>query len=128
MTIFELKAIMETKEEHYPISDEYNATHGQKHNVHWSSQKEHLLPWLDAQATNGKGGFTRKKPNYDAKIMYANLSCPECLLWIAEAAGLSKDIILSAAKNAKTNDGAVTRAAIIRHDIPWNCIEAALLA
>lgn len=128
MTCLELKAIMEMKEEHYPISDEYNATNGQRNRVYWNSQKEHLLPWLDAQGTNGTAGFTRRKPNYDARTMYVNLSCPECLIWIAEAAGLQQDVIVSAAEKAKTNDSAVTRSAIIRHDIPWETIEAALIA
>lgn len=128
MTTFELKKILQKKKEHYEISDEYNITHGQRKNVYWESQKHHLLPWLDAQATTGSGSFTRSKPNTEARIMYARLSCPECQLWLAEAAGVDKKLIQRAADEAKKLEKVVSRAAIIRKTIPWSEIETALLA
>lgn len=128
MTTFELKNLLQTKEEHYTISDAYNETHGQIKNVFWKNQKDHLLPWLDAQATTGSGSFTRRKPNTDAQTMYAHLSCPECQLWLAEAAGVDVDLIQKAADDAKKLDKVVSRAALIRRTIPWSTIETALLA
>lgn len=127
MTVFELKDLLLMKKDHYPISDDFNDTHGQVKNVFWNSQKEHLLPWLDAQATRGSGSFTRKKPNTDAKTMYAHLSCPECQLWLAEAAGVDSELIQKAADVAKKLDRVVSRAAIIRRTIPWSTIEIALM-
>ncbi len=129
MTVFELKSLLENKaDDHYPISDSYNSTHGQRRGVTWSSQKEHLIPWLEAQATNGVPGFERKTPNTEAATMYRRLSCPECLLWLAEAAGVDSDLVAATAEHAKTLDLVVSRAAYIRHSIPWSLIESQLSA
>ncbi len=126
MTTYELKSLLLNKEDHYSISDAYNETHGQVKNVYWDSQKEHLLPWLDAQVTTGSGSFTRRRPNTDAKTMYMHLSCPECQLWLAEAAGVDSDLVQKAANEAKRIDKVVSRAAMIRRIVPWDVIEAKL--
>ncbi len=123
MTTRELKEKLKNSNETYPVSSAYDATHGQRKGVHWNNQKEHLLPWLDAQETHGCGGFTRLNINTDAERMYNHLSCPECLLWLCEAAGVPYDVVNAAAEKAKLLEKVVSRAASIRRDIPWSEVE-----
>lgn len=123
MTIYELKDMLEKKKSRYPISSLFEKTHGQRRGVYWKNQKEHLISWLIAQDTLGSGRFSRDKINTDAERMYNRLACPECILWLCEAAGVPKAYVQVTAEKAKKFDKVVTRAAFIKHQIPWKEIE-----
>lgn len=72
-------------------------------------------------------------PSTDARIMYNRIRCPELLLWLAEAAGLSPEKVRECADAAqeiiKTSAGSRSRNAAgnkIREMIPWEEIEEAI--
>ena len=67
-----------------PLSMQYDKNFGQKKNVWWACQREHLSIWCLFQPTNGVKGFTHK-PNNSTRLMYNRFSRPETLLWLIEA-------------------------------------------
>jgi hypothetical protein len=94
--------------------------------VWYETQKEHWLGWLSQY--DGPGAYGRKTwSGRSAEFAYNHINCPPMLLWLAEAAGVSKRDVLAAKRSALTarrNRG--THCAVIRRTIPWPIIEALL--
>jgi hypothetical protein len=96
------------------------------HGVWYTAQKEHWLGWLSEY--DGPGAYGRKTwTGHSAEFVYNHINCPPMLLWLAEAAGVSKRDVLAAkrtALSARQNRG--THCAVIRRAVPWPMIEERL--
>jgi hypothetical protein len=93
--------------------------------VWYKSQKEHWLGWLAEY--DGPGFYNRQNAKRSAEFVYNHINCAPMVLWLGEAAGISRAKV-SEAKRAALS---VTRAyssqcAAIRKIIPWGMIEARL--
>ena len=63
--------------------------------VWYTSQKEHWLGWLSEY--DGPGAYNRKSwKGRSAEFVYNHIGCPPMLLWLAEAAGVSKTKVVAA--------------------------------
>lgn len=61
----------------------------------------------------------------DKKAVY--IGCPPMLLWLAEAAGVSRKALLSAKRSALTSSRKrISNCAAIRNEIPWSVVEERL--
>jgi hypothetical protein len=94
--------------------------------VWYTSQKEHWLGWLSEY--DGPGAYERKTwSGRSAEFVYNHINCPPMLLWLAEAAGVSKRDVLGAKRSAlSTRRKRGTHCAVIRKAIPWLMIEERL--
>jgi hypothetical protein len=91
----------------------------------YRSQKEHWIGWLSQY--DGPGYYGRKGGNRSAEFVYNHVNCPPMVLWLGEAAGVSRKRVLDAKKaalSAKPNFPA--QSAAIRSAIPWVEITARL--
>jgi hypothetical protein len=91
-------------------------------NVWYKSQKEHWLGWLGEY--DGPGFYNRKKWDRTAEFSYNHINCSPMVLWLGEAAGVTKKTIEEArraALRAKKKMG--SQCAAIRKIIPWSLIE-----
>ena len=94
--------------------------------VWYTSQKEHWLGWLSEY--DGPGAYDRKSwTGRSAQFVYNHIGCPPMLLWLAEAAGVSRTKVLAAKRSALSARGnRATHCAKIRAVIPWPVIEERL--
>ena len=93
--------------------------------VWYTSQKEHWLGWLSEYA--GPGAYGRKNSGRSAAFVYNHIGCPPMLLWLAEAAGVSKTKVLAAKRSAlSARPNRATHCAMIRRAVPWSAIEERL--
>jgi hypothetical protein len=94
--------------------------------VWYITQKEHWLGWLSEY--DGPGAYGRKtRSGRSAEFVYNHINCPPKLLWLAEAAGVSKQNVLAARRSAlAARRSRGTHCAVIRKAIPWPMIEERL--
>jgi hypothetical protein len=94
--------------------------------VWYTSQKEHWLGWLSEY--DGPGAYDRKsRTGRSAEFAYNHIGCPPMLLWLAEAAGVSKTKVLAAKRSAlSARRNRAPHCAMIRRAIPWSVIEERL--
>jgi hypothetical protein len=116
ITNFDVICFYLDKKEHYPISDEFIKQYQQKSTGKYSyisyalntghlisessaepNQKWHLLEAYFLNKIKENGVEYLEKPTDCYRIL-----CPELLLWMAEAAGVSSQVINIASKIAKT--------------------------
>src|SRR5580704_12913912 len=72
--------------------------------VWYESQKEHWIGWLSEY--DGPGAYGRKRGRgRSAEFVYNHIGCPPMLLWLAEAAGVSKTRVLAAKRSALASRG-----------------------
>lgn len=142
ITVEEMANFLLTKEEHYPISDEFiehyqQASGGYIDNakkaglvvdkyMHEPNQKWHFFEsWYYASLEDGT---LKKEDDAKAKI-YKRLLCPELLLWIFEASGVSPlkvqaaKVVAETGKVNKTHISTVAknmRQCVTREDIEVN--------
>ena len=83
-----------------PISIEFDNNYGQKKDRWWTSQREHLTVWCLHQPTQGIDKFKHKQ-NDSARSMYNNFGRPETLLWLSEALGENKEVLLDIVNDIK---------------------------
>ena len=90
--------------------------------VWYTSQKEHWLGWLSEY--DGPGAYDRKNwTGRSAQFVYNHIGCPPMLLWLAEAAGVSRTKVLAAKRSALSSRGnRAKHCATIRAAIPWPVI------
>jgi hypothetical protein len=106
-----------------------NALNGQgdwdRADAWYKSQKEHWLGWLSEYG--GPGFYSRKNSNRTAEFVYNHVVCPPMVLWLGEAAGISRTKV-QRAKCAALSAGHrfSAQSAAIRKVIPWTEIEAVL--
>jgi len=91
----------------------------------YSSQKEHWLGWL--REYSGPGYYSRKNSDRTAEFVYNHVVCPPMVLWLGEAAGISR-MKVQRAKHAALSAGhrLSAQSAAIRRVIPWTEVEAVL--
>ncbi len=136
----EAQVFFEHANEHYPISDKFILSgYRQKEGGYLDTakrmgiephQKNHLLKiYLPMSFDDG----TLSEEDLFSKV-YAKLKCPELLLWIAEAAGISsKDVQNAAAaaeqeiKHPTTNTPRPTSCKRIREIISCDMIESRII-
>jgi hypothetical protein len=91
----------------------------------YSTQKDHWLGWLDLKS--GTGTYARKdERNRDARFVYNHIMEPKMLVWLTKAAGVEKELIVRAIKNANEAKSMASQSATIRRNIPWKIVESAL--
>lgn len=144
ITIREMADFLESKKEHYPLSDEfierYQQTSGgyidyarQKGLIvnkalHEPNQKWHFFTsWLDVSIEEG----TLTWEDDAKKRVYTNLLCPELLLWIYEASEVEPIKVKKAkevAEEGKVNNTRVaTIAKNMRSCVSWEDVSKAIL-
>ncbi len=64
--------------------------------------------------------------NRSAKFAYNHLANPEGLLWLIEAAGISKDLVKLAKADSELVDNPHKKCAAIRKRVSWITLERAL--
>ena len=93
--------------------------------VWYKSQKEHWLGWLSEY--DGPGFYGRKTGSRSAEYAYNHIVCPPMVLWLSEASGVDKSLVIAAKRAAlKAAASLPSKSAAIRKVVPWAIIEAAL--
>lgn len=93
----------------------------------YRSQWEHWQGWLSE--CDGAGAYNRKKPHKTAESVYNSIACPPMLIWLAEAVGLHKELVLKTKAIALTEGQTFPRqCGSIRKIVPWGMIADGLLA
>ena len=104
-----------------PISLEFDRLYGQKKDVWWSCQREHLTGWCLYQPTTGLASY-KHKPNRSARKMYNYFNRPETLLWLAEALGEKEEILYSIIDAIKNVNNGKEACGILRKYISFDRI------
>ncbi|EAE8422332.1 hypothetical protein A0006_13600 [Listeria monocytogenes] len=104
-----------------PISIEFDKNFGQKENRWWTCQREHLTIWCLYQPTPGISEF-KHKPNNSASVMYNNFGRPETLLWLSEALGENKEVLLEIVNEIKDIKNCRSACAKLRKKISFDRI------
>lgn len=108
--------------EHTPISDGFENTNPQERGAWYSSQRQHMVGWFQAQATKGSGAYSRDEPNRSARRTWQRLATPGGMIWIAEALGVPNETVKRAVDDARSEPEKRRRCGIIRKHIPWETI------
>lgn len=95
--IHEFALILRSLPERPLISEAFERADPQKTKRWWSSQREHMSEWFDAQDKLEFREYKRTKPNYSAKTTYAKLRHAEAIVWMAEALGVDTALVKEAA-------------------------------
>lgn len=87
----------------------------------YETQQEHLLGWLFQYDTEGYYG--RKYAGRSAEFFYNHFNCAPGLLWLAEAAGAPRPLLLRAKRAvlAAGKQGSAQSAAL-RRILPWAAV------
>jgi hypothetical protein len=130
MTPRQFSQKLELLEPHPPFSSRFDVEMpgGKEANARawYSSQKEHWLGWLAEY--DGPGAYGRKSwRGKDAEFVYNHIVNPQMLVWLAEAAGASRQKLLRARRAAlESGPRMQAMSAAIRRVFPFNEIEALL--
>jgi hypothetical protein len=94
--------------------------------IWYTTQKEHWLGWLTEY--DSPGAYGRKTVSgRSGEFVYNHINCPPMLLWLAEAAGVSRRNVLAAKRSAlAARRSRGTHCAAIRKAIPWPMVEERL--
>jgi hypothetical protein len=97
--------------------------------VWYTTQKEHWLGWLREYHGPGAYGRVPGQPRRDAKFAYNHIVCPDMLLWLITAAGVSPKLVEDARRSASRvhSYSLNQQAAAIRQYVPWGTLMTALL-
>lgn len=107
-------------------SDEPVAKGTQGYN-NYQTQKDHWLGWLDPRLS--RGTYPRKNvATSEASEIYNRIVEPKMLLWLIPAAGVSADLVAAMNQAASEHTRLASKSAAIRRIVPWEVLEAALLA
>ncbi len=142
ITVGQMADFLLTKKEHYPLSDQFMERYQQTSGGYLDNAKKAGIP-VDRQqhSPNQKWHFfeswyypsiedgSLSRENDAKRRIYTNLLCPELLLWIYEAAGVSPAKVkraMEAAEAGKASGTAVTSIArSMRACVAWEDIAAA---
>ena len=95
----------------------------EKRKVVWyRTQKEHWLGWL--REYDGPGYYCRKRWDRDARFIYNHIMCPPMLMWLAEAAGVSRVNLMNARRRVVESRTLAAKCASFREQIPWDLVAA----
>lgn len=120
-----------------PITDRFSAKwrrlgsrggfQKERKTVWYRTQHEHWLGWLGEYA--GPGAYGRKDHDRSAEFAYNHIVNPQMLVYLAEAAGIRRGLVLKAVRAALANWATMTAmSSAIRQTIPWAVVEGALVA
>jgi hypothetical protein len=93
--------------------------------VWYTTQKEHWLGWLrkyDAPGAYGRIAGTQR----DARFAYNHIVEPKMLLWLIEAAGVSKYLVEAAQRASAEGASLMQKSGVIRKVVPWAVLSAAI--
>ena len=123
MQALELRQLISRLPSAQPLTDAFERRNPLKKAPWYSSQKEHLVGWLDDYG--GAGAYDRQRPGQDARHFYMHFQCAPGLLWLAEALGEEPKVLKAAIKaiEAAGAKGAAQCGAF-RKVISWTRIEA----
>lgn len=94
--------------------------------VWYESQKEHWMGWLFHY--NSAGAYGRKvTKGREAKFVYNHIVCPGLLTYLADASGVSRDLVRAAKRVEQSGNASMQQAGEIRRIIPWPIVSEALL-
>lgn len=122
LSVQELRAVLATLPAHLPLSDAFENGFPQRQGVWWSSQREHMLGWLDHQQSMGDGKFTRKAPNASSRVTYARLNSGPAIVWIAEALGVGTETVETTVAVARAEPNIRKHCGLLRQYLPWALI------
>lgn len=138
-TMKEFTEFLQTKREHYPLSDEFIERYQQADGgyidtakklgllvdkeQHEPNQKWHFFTsWFEASLEDG----TVTMESDPQTVVYNRLLCPELLLWIYEASGVEPTKVKMAKEVAEQGKVSKTRVSTIaknmRAQVPWDDI------
>jgi hypothetical protein len=129
MSILQLMDVVSGFPETTPISDRLSAILNQRKKVGQSEDerkqnfKEGILQWL--REYHQPGYYKRKEPGKSAKYMYNHLQSPDGIIYLAEAAGVSEEL-LERAFQAASDPLLLTKSSqsgAVRELIPWEAVE-----
>ncbi len=104
---------------HPPISEKYEAG-WQKKGVWYSSQKEHVMRWLQRQMTHGgETSYHRDKLNISARTSYNHWNNPGMALWLLASLGEKEEAIIAAGEEASNEENKRRRSGIVRKHFPF---------
>lgn len=83
--------------------------------VWYTCQKQHLMGWVSE--SREKGAYGRKRGHKSAESIYVRIQCEPMLLWLAEACGIPKKIILKTISQIKSKNHYSKNCGIIRSNI-----------
>jgi hypothetical protein len=92
----------------------------------YSSQKQHWLGWLSQY---GSAGYYNRKNQAvrSAEVVYNRIVCPPMLLWLIEASGVPKRLVLAAMHSAlSAAPSYASQCSAIRQTVRWQIVEKRL--
>jgi hypothetical protein len=93
--------------------------------VWYRTRKEHWLGWL--KGYHGPGAYGRKSGiKRDARFAYNHIVNPDMLLWLANAAGVSPNLVSATVRQSAEADSMPRQSATIRCHVPWEAVAKAL--
>ena len=93
--------------------------------VWYTTQKEHWLGWL--REYDGPGAYGRiSGKQRDANFAYNHIVEPKMLLWLIEAAGVSKDLVEAAQRASAEGASLMQKSGAIRRVVPWTVLYDAI--
>ena len=129
LTMQEFTAFLQNKKEHYPLSDEFIERYQQTDGGYIDTAKK-LGLLVDKEPSLEDGTVTME--SNPQTVVYNRLLCPELLLWIYEASGVSPAKVKKAkdvAEEGKVNRTRVTTIAKnMRSQVSWEDISQNVLA
>jgi len=129
MSAIQLIEVVSGFPETTPISGRLSAILNQRKKVGQSederkqSLKEGVLQWL--REYHQPGYYKRKNPGKSAKYMYNHLQSPAAIIFLAEAAGVSEEL-LERAFQVASDPLLLTKSSqsgAVRELIPWQAVE-----
>lgn len=109
-------------EAHPPIIAAHEAKE-QKHHVWYTSQKQHVMGWMNAQLTHGgETSYHRDNLNISSRTSYNHWNNPGMALWLAEALGEDPVKVRAAYEETYNEPNKRRRSGIVRKHFPFDRI------
>lgn len=83
------------------------------------TERAHMSSWFTSQTTTGQGAYSRRRPNYSARVTYNRLLSTPGLIWISEALDIDPERSQEAADLALGPGRVNERCRAIRKIFPW---------
>jgi hypothetical protein len=102
-----------------------SAKHGAR-KTWYRTQKEHWLGWL--REYEGPGAYGRQQwRGRDARFVYNHIQCAPMLLWLAEAVGVPRALlVLAKQKVLRAGKSGARQCRALRETIPWEIVDILL--
>lgn len=92
----------------------------------YESQKERWVGWLFNY--NSPGAYGRKTiAGRDAKFVYNHVVCPELLVYLADACGVSRTLVRETKRIVFSGGSQMARSGAIRRVVAWETVQSALI-